>query len=232
VISLTRDEVRRIDCYAIEVLGISGAVLMENAGRGATDVLEQLLTSLEGKAVAIVAGRGNNGGDGFVVARHLRMRGFEVVTFLVAPEDKIFGAAGANLRIIRNLGHDIRDASGRAIETLAESLRTFDVVVDAVGGTGISGKLRGRAAAAVEQINAAARPVVAIDIPTGLDCDSGAAAGPAVRATMTVTMLVRKKGFDNPAAAEFTGKVRVVNIGVPADVVAELAAGESQSENR
>jgi NAD(P)H-hydrate epimerase len=96
-------------------------------------------------------------------------------------------------------------------------------VVDGVGGTGIEGALRGGLARAVEAINAADRPVLAVDIPTGLDCDTGEAPGPVVRAAVTVTFLARKTGFDNPAAAEFTGRVHVADIGIPPEIVRRIA---------
>lgn len=224
--SLTREEVRRLDRYAIETLGIRGVVLMENAGRNAADAIEELLGVAAGKSVGIVAGAGNNGGDGYVIARHLMLRGAEVTTFLLAAPEKLRGDAAVNFRILRDLGGRIRLAAGAEGDRLAEELRRFDLVVDAVGGTGIRGPLRGEQAAAVEQINAAGRPVVAVDIPTGLDCDTGEAPGAAVKAVMTVTFVARKKGFDAPAAAGYTGEVRVADIGIPPEVVARLAASK------
>jgi len=221
--SLTRDQTRAIDRFAIEQLGVPGVVLMENAGRLCADAVGDFLHGPAGRKVAICAGAGNNGGDGFVVARHLAMRSAEVVVFLVSPFDKLSGDAETNYRIARNLHLDIREVGPAELVNLSTELRGFDVVVDAVGGTGIRGALRGDIAVAVEQINAAGRPVVAVDIPTGLDCDTGKAEGPAVRAKLTVTMVARKKGFDSPASAEFTGEVRVVDIGIPAEVVARLA---------
>ena len=221
--SLTREQVRRLDRCAIETAGVPGVVLMENAGRNTADEIERFLGgAAAGRSIVIVAGAGNNGGDGFVIARHLAMRGATVTTFLVAPAGKVAGDAAVNLAILRELAHDVREVC-EDLPGLARKLAGADLVVDAVGGTGISGTLRGGLASTVEQINAAARPVVAVDIPTGLDCDSGAADGPVVRAAMTVTMLARKKGFDNPDAAAFTGEVRVVDIGIPPDVIARLA---------
>jgi NAD(P)H-hydrate epimerase len=220
--SLTRDQTRAIDRFAIEQLGVPGVVLMENAGRLCADAVGDFLAGPAGRKVAICAGAGNNGGDGFVVARHLSMRGASVVVFLVSPADELSGDAEINYRIARNLHLDIREVGSAELANLSRELRGFDVVVDAVGGTGIRGALRGDIAVAVEQINAAGRPVVAVDIPTGLDCDTGRAEGPAVRANLTVTMVARKKGFDSPASAEFTGEVRVVDIGIPADVVERL----------
>jgi NAD(P)H-hydrate epimerase len=220
---LMREDFRRIDRYAMETLAVPGAVLMENAGRNAADAIERFLGDAASRRVAVVAGAGNNGGDGFVVARHLAMRGATVATFLVAPADKIPGDAAVNLAILRNLRHDVRDAGGAELAGLAGALREFDLIVDAVGGTGISGPLRGAAASAVEGINAAGRPVAAIDIPTGLDCDTGLAHQPTVRAALTVTFVAAKAGFDAPGAQAYTGMVVVADIGIPAEIVAKLA---------
>ena len=211
---LSREEVRRVDTWAIGTLGVCGLVLMENAGRACADEIERFFASRV-RSLAVVAGAGNNGGDGFVIARHLAMRGWKTATFLIAPEDKLSDDAAANFRILRGLGHDLRTCTGAELDELGRRLAEFDVVVDAVGGTGIRGALRGDLARCVEQINAAGRPVVAVDIPTGLDCDTGLAEGPAVRAVLTITMVASKKGFGVPGATQYTGEVRVVDIGVP-----------------
>lgn len=213
--SLTREQVRRLDRRAIETWGVSGLVLMENAGRQAADAFEGYMGGAASKRVAVVAGAGNNGGDGFVIARHLHLRGAEVAVFIVANRAKLTADAGANLAILERLGLDVRDCAGSELDELAGELGAFDLVVDAVGGTGITGPLRGVAATAVRQINASLRPVVAVDIPTGLDCDSGQAHDPTVRAQLTVTFAARKVGFDAPGAADYTGRVVVADIGVP-----------------
>jgi len=220
--SLTRDEVRAIDRAAIETLGIPGVILMENAGRNCADAIAEFLGTTAGRSVAVVAGAGNNGGDGYVIARHLAMRAAKVTTFITCPAEKISGDAAINLRAIEALRHDIRQITGQQIGDLSRELATCDVIVDAVGGTGIRGPLRGDPAAAVQQINAAGRPVVAVDIPTGLDCDTGAADGPAVRAAMTVTFVAPKRGFDFPQSGQYTGTVVTADIGIPADLVAEI----------
>ena len=219
---LSRDQVRAIDRCAISQFGIAGVVLMENAGRQGADVAAEMLGDpLAGKSAAIICGAGNNGGDGFVIARHLDMRGVKTVTFLVSPPEKISGDADVNLQIIRKLGLAIQTVTPEQMNSLSQQLvqEEFDLVVDAIGGTGIIGPLRGSLAGAVEQINASPTPVLAVDIPTGLDCDSGLAAGPTVRAEMTVTFVAPKLGFDSPGAGEYTGLVRVADIGIPADVV-------------
>jgi len=213
--SLSREQVRRFDRRVIEDWGVPGAVLMENAGRNAADAIEEFLADRPVQPVAVVAGCGNNGGDGFVIARHLRKRGREGVVFLVGDPARMPPDAAVHYAILPHVGVAVRRCGGEALASLAGQLADFGLVVDALGGTGIRGALRGDLAAAVEQINAAGRPVVAVDIPTGLDCDSGAADGPAVRADMTVTFVARKRGFDAPASADYTGKVVVADIGVP-----------------
>ena len=226
--SLTRDEVRAVDRAAIEELGIPGLILMENAGRNCADAIEIAIAKCSGgksrAGVAIVAGPGNNGGDGYVIARHLAVRGFRAVTYIICPMENISGDAVVNLRAILALRHDIRFLSSRQVTGLAGDLAEFDMVVDAIGGTGIQGALRGDAAVAVEQVNASGKPVVAVDIPTGLDCDTGLTEGPAIRADLTVTFVARKRGFDLGRAGEYTGTVVVADIGVPAGLVRAISA--------
>ena len=220
--SLSRDEVRSIDRYAIETMGIPGVILMENAGRNAADAIDDFIDGAAVRRIAIVAGAGNNGGDGFVIARHLHMRGARVSILLTAPQEKIAGDAEANLRAARALEIPIRAMHDDAAE-LAEVLRDADLIVDAVGGTGIQGALRGSMADVVKAMNAAGAAIVAVDIPTGLDCDTGKAEGPAVKADLTVTFAAMKKGYDEPASRQYTGKVVLVDIGIPAAQVFERA---------
>ena len=220
---MTRQQVREVDQKAAELLGVPTILLMENAGRQIADVAQEMLSgddalATDNKSVAVVAGAGNNGGDGFVAARHLALRGVKVMVFLLADESKITGDARINFNIIQKLGHDIVAIKEDEIGQLASKLGQFDLVLDAIGGTGITGGLRGAIATAVEQVNAADRPVLAIDIPTGLDCDEGTAAGPAIKAEVTVTFVARKKGFDNPASQTYTGRVIVADIGIPPSI--------------
>ncbi|MCP4378745.1 MAG: NAD(P)H-hydrate epimerase [bacterium] len=222
--SLTREEVRAVDRAAIECLGIPGVILMENAGRNCADVIEEFLADVPGRNVAIIAGPGNNGGDGYVIARHLAMRDFRVVTFIICPAEKITGDAEVNLRAITSLRHDIRYPSPEQLADLAASLSEFDVVVDAIGGTGVQGALRGAAAVVVEQINLADKLVVAVDIPTGLDCDTGQVEQMAVRADLTVTFVAPKIGFESERAREYTGRLVVVDIGIPAELVRSISS--------
>ena len=212
---LSRQEIRAVDRRLIDEWGVPGVVLMENAGRNAALAIEVFLGGLKGRRVAVVAGAGNNGGDGFVIARHVVVRGGSATVFLVADTAALSGDAAVHFAILPHVGVAVRHCGGEELSRLAAALRDFDVVVDALGGTGISGALHGDLAEAVRQINVAGRRVVAVDIPTGLDCDLGTAAGAAVEAALTVTMHARKKGFDAPDADRYTGRVVVVDIGVP-----------------
>ena len=221
--SLSREQVRAIDRCAIDTVGVPGVVLMENAGRQLADAACHELDALGGGRVAIVAGAGNNGGDGFVLARHLLLRGIEATVFLTAPPGKLSDDAETNYRVLVPIGADVRAVAEDDLDSLADELDDFALVVDAVGGTGITGVLRGAPATVVEQINAAGRPVLAVDIPTGLDADTGGAEGPVVRARATVTFVARKTGFDADGADAFTGEVRVADIGIPAERVLQLA---------
>lgn len=203
--SLSRAEVRDYDRRAIAA-GVPGIVLMENAGGGAARLLVSL--GLSGP-VGIVCGKGNNAGDGFVIARHLTDMGLSPHVFLLADPVELTGDAAVAFAPLLRLGipcHPVAD-------DLAARLAECAWVVDALLGTGTQGEVRPPFAAAIEGINRCGRPVLAVDLPSGLDCDTGLPLGPTVRATHTATFVARKLGFDNPASAPFTGRVHVLAIG-------------------
>mgnify|MGYP002634686615 CR=1 FL=1 len=217
--SLSRAEVREVDRRAIEVLGVPGVVLMENAGIGLTRVVLEERERLGGSgAVAIVAGSGNNGGDGFVLARQLALRGVPVeLGFFGSSLNPPRGDAGLNLAALLASGPRPRDlADAKALSTwLAEVEPRCDLVVDALYGTGLSSPLRPAGLAAVQALAACPLPLIAVDLPSGLCCDSGEPLGAATRATRTVTFVGRKLGFDRVGASDYTGPVEVVAIGCP-----------------
>jgi NAD(P)H-hydrate epimerase len=214
----SRDEVRAFDRYCIETLGVPGAVLMENAGRQIADEARLMLLLVATPRVVVVAGRGNNGGDGYVVARHLAIHHIAVEVVLVARREEIQGDADTNLRTLEAMGLPITVLDGPPEDTLprlAARLAAADFIVDGLLGTGTRGEIRPPLAGVIDAINAAARPVLAIDIPSGMDCDTGRPLGPTIRAARTVTMAALKAGFKNPEAEAYTGEVVVVDIGVP-----------------
>lgn len=235
--ALTREQSRRVDRLAIDRLAIPGIVLMENAGINAADVVTGMLEAVEGRKVAIVCGGGNNGGDGLVIARHLVNAGRKVVVYLAADPAGLTGDAATNYNICHRMGVKLMRVDDEA--SLAEQAghwSSADVLVDALLGTGFDASrgLRGHAEAVIGAINSAgerrrqgrAGPrVLAIDVPSGLDCETGEAGGAAVRADATVTFVARKVGFDQPDAAGFLGEVFVAGIGAPASLVDEVRAG-------
>ncbi len=212
---MTRDEVRAFDSWAINVLGIPGVVLMENAGKNCADVILERLEDSEAATVLIICGTGNNGGDGYVIARHLLNAGVAVGTIIVGDPDKIKGDAKTNLDILEAMVGEIEAVDpSKASERIAEISEVADMVVDAVFGTGLSGEVRGDYPAVIEAINAAGRPTLAVDIPSGLDCDTGEPLGVAVQAGCTVTFVAVKKGFTQARSKEYTGEVLVAGIGI------------------
>lgn len=244
--TLTRAQVRAIDRRAIEQYGIPGIVLMENAGRSAAEIIRcRILPGLgrggrendgytgdaraAGARVAIVCGAGNNGGDGFVIARHLSLSGVDV-RILLACDPRRFSAepagdAAVNYAIVRRmeLPIEVYDDPAR-MTALRAGLTGAEVIVDALLGTGFVGPVRPPLDLAIEAINTTRGAfVVAVDVPSGLDCDTGAPGGAAVRADATITFVARKAGFDRPGAAEYVGAVHVAEIGAPRRLIREIA---------
>jgi NAD(P)H-hydrate epimerase len=222
---LSREEVRDVDRRALEELGMPGVVLMENAGRGAAELLIQLGI---GGRVVVCAGRGNNGGDGFVIARHLEIRGFDVRVLLFADSLKLEGDAATNFHILRSAGTPVFEYhTATNLETWAADLRSAAWIVDALLGTGMQGTVREPTATVIHHINDSGVPVLAVDLPSGLDCDTGQPLGACVRAAHTATFVSRKIGFDSPGADQFTGQVHVVDIGVPHMLLTRYATSPS-----
>ena len=217
---LTRQQVREVDRIAIQDYGIPGVVLMENAARGAVDVL--LSEGVNGRVV-ICAGKGNNAGDGLVMARHLDILGVDVTVLLFCEPDVLSGDADINYRIIERSGIDIVCLPSPSAAAIAERLRGADWIVDALLGTGTRGELREPFESVIAAINDAGCRILAVDLPSGLDCDTGKQLGDCIRADVTVTFVAEKIGFENVEARQFTGKVEVVRIGVPREVVDSAA---------
>src|SRR5207302_90610 len=212
--TLTRAQVREIDRRAIEEYGVPGVVLMENAGRGAAEILARL--NPEKKPVVIVCGKGNNGGDGFVIARHLENRGWPVSTWLVCHPAELRGDAAVNYEIAQRSG--IRQFAGPppvADSDLGRLTQFGGWIVDALFGTGLTGPLGDPFDRVIAAMNSSPARILAVDIPSGLDCDSGLPLGPTVRAHHCVTFVAPKAGFANPKAGEWLGQLHVIDIGAP-----------------
>ena len=211
------EQVRAFDKWAIEEVGIAGVVLMENAGRDCAVLIRDNLRGVDNARVVIFCGTGNNGGDGFVIARHLRNSRLDVVTVACGDKQKIKGDAKANLEILERLAGAVEelDLSGDVNDKVAELTSGANMVVDALFGTGLRGELSPEYQRLIEAINKAGVPMLAVDTPSGLDCDTGEVLGAAIRATYTMTLGAMKKGFvQNEQAKEYTGEIYLGSIGV------------------
>lgn len=213
----TTQQIKSIDRRAIKEFGIPGPVLMENAAAAVMTEMEKFFDGLAGTRVTIICGKGNNGGDGFALARRLSIRGVPVRVALLAPFSAVGAEAKVHLSILRKMDTDIlQNASSRSLD---EIISWSDIIVDAMLGVGLSSPLKGVYAQAVARINASGRPVVAVDVPTGIDADTGAVQGSAVKADLTVTMALLKRGLVLHPGAIHAGVVRVADIGVPSEAV-------------
>ncbi len=209
---LNRDSVRAVDRAAIDEYGIPGVVLMENAARALAVETLAMMPKTAG-LVVIVCGSGNNGGDGWALARHLHNAGSDV---RIAPlgEPREGGDAAVNCRICRNM--NLREI---VPDDLPAHLGDCDLVVDAIFGTGLDRAVTGAAATVIESINGSGRPILAVDVPSGLDCDTGQPLGSTIRAARTVTFVARKPAMNVEAARAYTGEVVVADIGAPVELL-------------
>lgn len=212
------DEMSRLDQAAIRDYGIPALLLMENAGRAVADVISRLYSS-PAKALIFV-GKGNNGGDGLVIARHLANRSFQAQLVLLEDPAKFKPDPSVNFAIIRQMKLSaIPCWEGLDEEKLAEHCRAADLLVDAIFGVGIHSPLTGVFEQAVRVINESKKPVVSVDIPSGLDADTGAVHGVAVKAARTVTLALPKAGLFTGHGPEYAGKVECVDIGIPRELL-------------
>lgn len=212
---LDRAGARRLDRSAIDDLGIPGIVLMENAARGASDVARSMIPT--GGAVLVLAGTGNNGGDGWAMARHLHNSGHPVDVHCLGAT-RAGSDAAINEAIARAMGINV----GMTLEEAA--VRSTTLVVDALFGTGLDRPIEGLAAEWIELLDrAASAPILAVDLPSGLDADSGRPLGPTIRAKRTATFVARKLGMRAPGAEEFCGGIDVVGIGTPKSLLERCA---------
>lgn len=210
MLTLTTSQSRALDRFAIRTLGIPGVVLMENAGRN----MAHLLLSLGARGpVAVCCGKGNNGGDGFVIARHLDIAGVATRVLLFADPASLTGDAAVNYTILLRCGFDIDVLPDES--RIDAHLADADWMVDALFGSGLNGRVKPPFDAIIERINTVTKRVFAVDIPSGLDADSGRPLGVAVRAAHTATVAAPKAGFAFEHSRQWTGKVHVVDMGVP-----------------
>lgn len=226
---VSAEQMRQLDVLAMADYGVPGVELMERAGRGVAAVVDDLarLSGFSNSPVRLVAGRGNNGGDVFVAARHLAAMGYRVEVWLAGERRRVSGDAAKQLEQMRAAGITAEEmpTPGDWEDLIASYEGGQGMVVDGVLGTGIRGPVRGPAAGAIQFVNQLGEsgPVVAVDVPSGLDAETGRAEATTVRADVTVTMGLPKRGLVAQEAIEFVGAVDVVDIGVPDELVAQLS---------
>jgi NAD(P)H-hydrate epimerase len=210
----TRCGVRNVDSDAIEHFRIEGIVLMENAARGSVDVIKDLCSKDELQHVIVLCGAGNNGGDGYAIARHLHNRGCRVTITPIAPPKTPEAITNAN----------ITEKMGIPFILFKEDIfEDATLIIDAIFGTGISEEIRGPALRIIPFLHRCNVKIISIDIPSGLDCDSGHPLGIAVKADLTITFVGLKQGFMQDSASKFLGSIAVVDIGCPQELIKKYA---------
>jgi ADP-dependent NAD(P)H-hydrate dehydratase / NAD(P)H-hydrate epimerase len=223
---VTASEMAQMDRRTIEEIGIPGIVLMENAARGAAAFYREIIPDLLKRRIVIVAGSGNNGGDGFVLARLFHEQGAAVTVVCLRPPEKIAGDALTNFKILGKLSVQIiiwdeNKSFGSQFVHITES----GVIIDAILGTGLSSEVRGLYRDVIEAINALGVPVLAVDVPSGLDASTGKILGTAIRAKATATFGLAKIGQLVEPGEEYVGQLKIVEIGIPSTVVKSCNIG-------
>ena len=218
-------EMQEMDRLTIEEVGIPGVVLMENAARGTTRAFLEHFEPPRESRVLFLCGRGNNGGDGYVMARYLHQRSYRVTVLVLSEFGKISGDALTNLGIIRRIGLDVREVPGsEAWESCRDLVKEADFVVDGILGTGLNAPVRGFYRQVIEEVNASGNAVTAIDIPSGLHADTGAVMGAAVKADLTATFGFPKVGQLLFPGASLVGRLVRIDIGIPAGIADRIPA--------
>lgn len=218
---LSTEELRKLDQKAVDEYGIPSAILMENAGRGAAEILLRELAPSD--RVLIFCGPGNNGGDGGVMARHLDLSGISVTLVWMSEPDRLSPDARLQYNILSHTDvHQHIWSETFNEDSIGALLEPSTFLVDGMFGTGLTRPVEGRFRVIIEAMNAARRPIVALDVPSGLDANTGLPLGVAIRARKTITFVASKEGFAHPESRKYTGEVEVAHIGVPAALLREF----------
>lgn len=219
MILVNANEMQQMDRRTIDSFGIPGRVLMENAGRGATRFFLEQFSDLKNEGIGIIAGRGNNGGDGFVMARYLAQGGLHVKVYLLAPSDQVKGDAAANLELLKPLEIpviEIPDKNSFSVQQPA--MANLDLWIDAILGTGLNSDVTGYFRTIIDFVNELDKPVFAVDIPSGLNSDTGQICGTCIRARATATFGFAKTGHMIYPGTEYTGALKIIDIGIPSHI--------------
>lgn len=213
---VTPDQMRKIDKTAINDFGIPGIVLMENAAVGVVREVAEILGNIPGKKAIVLAGKGNNGGDAFAVARHLNNMGAYVSVYVLSKLDSILGDAKTNLDILVKMGIEIDEVtSDEQAAEIKNCLKSADIIVDGLLGTGLKGEVSGVMGEIIELVNASKVPVVAVDIPSGINGETGKVSKACIKAKTTVTFAFPKIGQLIHPGCDYVGDLKIVDIGIP-----------------
>ncbi len=225
---VTAKEMQEMDRKTIETFGIPGRVLMENAGRGATRFFVDQFGDPAGKKAGIIAGRGNNGGDGFVIARCLSEIGARVTVYLMTESSKVKGDAAANLELLAPLNIPVFEMPDtESFQKQKTSLLHQDLLIDSILGTGLKSDVRDFFKEVIEFVNQTNKPVFSVDIPSGLNSDTGQSCGTCIRAQATATFAFAKIGHVVYPGIEHTGNLHIVDIGIPSFITKQTAPGQT-----
>ncbi|MBM4054980.1 MAG: NAD(P)H-hydrate epimerase [Planctomycetes bacterium] len=220
--SLTCEEMRELDRKATEDYQIPGIILMENAGRNVAEEVLKEINKPENEKIAVLCGKGNNGGDGFVIARHLHNKGVPVEVFLFAKKEDILKGddAGINLKVLLNMKITVKEYIDiQAVNDALDNLKNYAILVDALFGTGLSGEVREPFRTLICGVNSLKKTIISVDIPSGLDSNTGKVLGAAIKAKKTVTFAAAKKGFYVAEGPHHTGEVVVTDISIPSELL-------------
>jgi hydroxyethylthiazole kinase-like uncharacterized protein yjeF len=221
---VTAAQMQELDRRTIEDCGIPGICLMENAGRGAAELLVRYFPEARTGSIAVLAGGGNNGGDGFVIARHLKNWGVQAKVYLFSSMDEVKGDAGTNLRVWLAMGGELVEVIYKGdFAGIKKELSKASLLVDAILGTGLRAEVKGLLKDTISFVNSLPQPVMAVDIPSGLDASTGKVLGDAIRADLTATFGLAKIGQVIEPGCGHVGQLEVIDIGIPRHLIAEAA---------
>ncbi len=213
--AITAASMKEIDRKAQEIYGIQSIILMENAGIAVANLAKKVLRK-KPKIIAVFCGKGNNGGDGYVAARHLFNNGFDVKVFVISNYSSIKGDSKINLEIILKMGIEVYELSDSLNKIYVKKiLDNSFLIIDAIFGIGFKGTVPDHIADIIDIMNSSKKPILAVDVPSGLEADTGKKTNICVNATKTLTFTLPKKGFYKNDGPYFTGNISVSDIGIP-----------------
>jgi NAD(P)H-hydrate epimerase len=220
MVILSVKEMKDIESTAINSLGIPSICLMENAGRMVAERAKEYLNERCMKNVLIISGKGNNGGDGYVAARYLHNNGYDVKVFLTSNSALITGDAKKNLDIIMNMGIFVAEIIQKEqLKFLEKNLKECDLIIDAIYGIGLRGEISGNTKEIIDMLNQSNKHIISVDVPSGINADTGHMESCGVKACETVTMQYIKKGLVVYPGVEYCGEITVADIGIPKDII-------------